>query len=108
MQKHHLGHLQDGVFVMVSEHYLHSKSAVEKEDVRLYTLWWRRGESNPRPKTDPRSFLRVQSILSNSSSRPLVDKLTGQVVSDIFKSRNNSFEKGPLIDAQFRAVVLPD
>ena len=31
--------------------------------VRIILLWWRRGESNPCPKTRQRELLRVQSVI---------------------------------------------
>ena len=36
---------------------------VTASDIQLAATWWRRGESNPCPKTDSHELLRVQSLL---------------------------------------------
>ena len=45
--------------VVVSERTFHSETAAEKISVRPIPIWWRRRESNPRPKTLPHDLLRV-------------------------------------------------
>ena len=78
-QKRRLGFLQDGVFVKVSEHYFHGETAFEEVNVRLYTSWWRRGESNPCPKKRQNEFLRAQSLFKHSLCLFHNDKEQGSV-----------------------------
>jgi len=47
-----------------SEPHRYGKAAFEIKGVRLWAIWWRRGESNPCPKTICRGFLRVQTVIS--------------------------------------------
>ena len=35
-----------------------------REVVRIFHVWWRRGESNPCPKTHPQVLLRAQAIFN--------------------------------------------
>ena len=46
-----------------------------------FSLWWRRGESNPCPKTDPAYFLRAQSLLLHSLCRTVNDNIPLSVAS---------------------------
>ena len=53
------------------------KAAAKEVGVRPILLWWRRRESNSRPKINPYSFLRVQAIvkipsLTGQSPNPLI------------------------------------
>lgn len=41
-------HLASLVFVLTSQPHPYSKTAFEKVGVRIMSIWWRRGESNPR------------------------------------------------------------
>ena len=47
--------------------------------VRICTFWWRRGESNPCPKTVPYNFLRVQLTFLNSHIKTPVNRLFDMV-----------------------------
>lgn len=47
-----------------------SEPIANRRKVRIYSLWWRRGESNPRPKITCHSFLRVQPIFWDSPHQP--------------------------------------
>ena len=35
-----------------------------RKKVRIILIWWRRGESNPRPKTLPWELLRAQTVIA--------------------------------------------
>ncbi len=50
-----------GLFLLStsSDPYLHSETAVKEICVRPMSIWWRRRESNPRPKTYSYHFLRA-------------------------------------------------
>ena len=50
-------------FLLPSEPHRYGKAAFEIIGVRLWAIWWRRGELNPCPKTYSHSFLRVQLIV---------------------------------------------
>lgn len=50
-------------FVLTSQSHQHGKTAFEKAGVRVMSIWWRRGELNPRPKTLPREPLRAQTVI---------------------------------------------
>ena len=54
-----------GLFLLttLSEPYLHSKTTVKEVCVRPMSIWWRRRESNPRPKANPYILLRVQAVV---------------------------------------------
>ena len=45
-----------------------SEPIANRRKVRIYSLWWSRGESNPRPKVLPRGLLRAQRVLFIPSS----------------------------------------
>ena len=47
--------------------------------VRIISLWWTRGESNPCPKTDPYSLLRAHLVFLNSPFRTPASRLTERV-----------------------------
>ena len=47
------------LFCCGSERTLHGETAAEEIGVRPIPVWWRWRESNPRPKTGYRGFLRV-------------------------------------------------
>ena len=56
---------------MVSERTFHGEAAAKEIGVHPIHIWWRRGESNPCPKTAYQSFLRVYPvILSPAARRP--------------------------------------
>ena len=42
----------------------YSKATFEVIGVRFIPRWWRRGESNPRPKTLPWELLRAQPVIA--------------------------------------------
>lgn len=49
--------------VLTSQPYPYGKAAFEKAGVRVTSIWWRRGESNPRPKVLPLEPLRAQRVI---------------------------------------------
>ena len=49
--------------VLTSQPHSYSKAAFEKIGVRVMSIWWRRGESNPRPKVLPPEPLRAQRVI---------------------------------------------
>ena len=49
--------------LLTSQPYPYGKAAFEKVGVRVMSIWWRRGELNPRPKTLPRELLRAQTVV---------------------------------------------
>ncbi len=51
------------LFCCGSERTRHGKTTAEKIGVRPNLVWWRRGELNPRPKTDQQELLRAQSVI---------------------------------------------
>ncbi len=51
----------DPLFLMQAQRYY-----VQSKIVRIFALWWTRRESNPCPKSDPREYLRVQSVYNIS------------------------------------------
>ena len=53
---------------LTSQPHLYGKAAFEKVGVRVMSIWWSRGESNPRPKVLPRGLLRAQRVLFIPSS----------------------------------------
>ena len=48
--------------VLTSQPHPYGKAAFEKVGVHVMSIWWRRGESNPCPKADPRELLRAQAV----------------------------------------------
>ena len=63
-------------FVVTLQEFFNGETAFEIVGVRAMSIWWRRGESNPCPKTHPTGFLRVKSILIYAfiESEPTKDK----------------------------------
>ena len=56
---------------MTSQPHSYGKAAFEKVGVRVMSIWWRRGELNPCPKTHPYIFLRAQfTVFARKSSFP--------------------------------------
>lgn len=49
--------------LLTSQPHPYGKAAFEKVGVRVMSIWWSRGESNPRPKVHPRGLLRAQRVL---------------------------------------------
>ncbi len=58
-----------------------SEPVANRHKVRICLLWWRRGESNPCPKTDSHELLRVQSLLWDSPHIAPKDRLYATVAS---------------------------
>ncbi len=57
------------LILLTSEPHQYSKAAFEIIGVRPMSIWWRRGELNPRPKALPQELLRAQTILYIPSLR---------------------------------------
>ena len=55
--------------VLTSQPHLYGKAAFEKVGVRVMSIWWSRGESNPCPKATWKELLRVQFVIYIPSSR---------------------------------------
>ena len=49
--------------VLTLQPHPYGKAAFEKVGVRVMSIWWRRGESNSRPKTHPPELLRAHSVI---------------------------------------------
>ena len=60
------------------KHIIFGYSWDKKETNKLFRLvclfWWKRRESNPRPKTTWYGFLRVQSVYEDSPHKPPTDR----------------------------------
>ena len=76
-------------------------------------LWWRRGESNPRPKTLPQELLRAQTVipgvLLSLFPSPLASRHangSGELHHSWY-GQSLPYERAPLNDARARLVVLP-
>ena len=50
--------------------HLHFRRKKKKSRMALFSFWWRRGESNPRPKIPRYNFLRVQDTFKISRAAP--------------------------------------
>ena len=80
----------------------------EKQGVRICTFWWRRGESNPCPKTTYRCFLRVYSVFWDSPPRSAHRQAMRFGIPLIVTGvRASPDSRSPLVDARARAAVLP-
>ena len=49
--------------VLTLQPHPYGKAAFEKVGVHVVSIWWRRGESNPRPKTLQQELLRAQTVI---------------------------------------------
>ena len=55
--------------------YKQARTHSERRIVRRFLLWWRRGESNPCPKSLPHKHLRAQFLIENVGEVPHRNKL---------------------------------
>ena len=74
----------------------------------VFLSWWRRGESNPCPKTTYRCFLRVYSVFWDSPPRSAHRQAMRFGIPLIVTGvRASPDSRSPLVDARARAAVLP-
>ena len=86
---------------------------LEGSDVNGVFIWWRRGESNSRPKTLPQELLRAQTVilgvlLSRFPSPPTSRHAGGSgELHCSWPAQSFAGARAPRNDACSRAVVLP-
>ena len=77
------------------------------------TSWWRRGESNSRPKTHPQELLRAQAVIAGARSPQFPFQTADRhavrsgKLHDSWYAQSLTYARAPLNDARSRLVVLP-
>ena len=75
--------------------------------------WWRRGESNPRPKTHPQELLRAQTVIAGVFLSPFPSPQANRhacasgELHHSWYGQSLPYARAPLNDARARLVVLP-
>ena len=79
----------------------------------LAPTWWRRGESNSRPKTLPQELLRAQTVILGVLHSPFPfltasrHAIRSGKLHDSWYAQSLTYARAPLGDARSRLVVLP-
>ena len=109
--------LPSGLCIVVINFDHNSKKAIrhgcDRYGVRIPYIWWRRGESNSRPKTLPWELLRAQTVIAGVSLSLFPSPWASRhaqgsgELHDSWPAQSFAGARAPLNDAQSRFVVLP-